>query len=68
MDEGRTRKREREGMMENITTTNDPKKAYARLCRYWTPERIRALAEQNMRDRLARHPEAAQFRPEQRII
>ena len=50
------------------TTTNDPKKAYARLCRYWTPERIRALAEQNMRDRLARHPEAAQFRPEQRII
>ena len=55
-------------MMENITTTNDPKKAYARLCRYWTPERIRALAEQNMRDRLERHPEAAQFRPEPRII
>ena len=55
-------------MMENITTTNDPKKAYARLCRYWTPERVRALAEQNMHDRLARHPEAAQFRPEQRII
>ena len=55
-------------MMENITTTNDPKKAYARLCRYWTPERVRALAEQNMRDRLARHPEAAQFRPEPRII
>ena len=51
-----------------ITTTNDPKKAYIRLCRYWTPERIRALAEQNMRDRLERHPEAAQFRPEPRII
>ena len=43
-------------------TTNDPKKAYARLCRYWTPERIRALAEQNMRDRLARYPETALFK------
>ena len=44
------------------TTTNDPKKAYARLCRYWTPERVRALAEQNMRDRLARYPETALFK------
>ena len=29
---------------------------------YWTPERVRALAEQNMRDRLARHPETALFK------